>query len=357
MNTVSMISKAQARGELQARIQDAIDSSHLSSETELLLRDCLAAIAAPHGETVAYLMTNIESGDVVATIDTEGYERSKWSRAPLVLADVHAEPGFYNAQQIKDSHRFFAYCPEIGAVWHEKPDDAAQDAAMRIAYYRSAANDDGEWSGDVEEVYWGELKGRAIANVDANGTDYSLESIEGAGEAPALEQVACDSFERLGSAEVWNIVQQVARQLAAGTAKLSDMLTAVDAYGLACKTEAKTPAGFVKADQALHVETIFAELRDLWTEALAVDKATGRPVALRERIAKLRDAVGQAANGYIPLGGKLRPIHITVLIDWLNSRYLAAGGKEGITDLSAWSEEVMRWTERQHRISFEEAQG
>ncbi|TXI25566.1 MAG: hypothetical protein E6Q67_00835 [Roseateles sp.] len=130
---------------LEARIQDAIDSSPLFADTEQLLRDCLAAIAAPHGETVA---------------------------------NVLAEPGFYNAQQLKDSHRFFAYCPDIGAVWHETAEDAAQDAAMRIAGYRSAANDDGEWSDDVEEVYWGELKGRAIAKADANGTDYSLESID-----------------------------------------------------------------------------------------------------------------------------------------------------------------------------------
>lgn len=178
MSSDPMIQKTLTRLELLARIQETIDSSPQSADTEQLLRDCLAAIAAPHGETVAYLMTNIQSGDVVATTDTESYERSMWSKASLVLADVLAEPGFYNAQQLKDSHRFFAYCPDIGAVWHETAEEAAQDAAMRIAGYRSAANDDGEWSDDVEEVFWGELKGRAIAKVDANGTDYSLESID-----------------------------------------------------------------------------------------------------------------------------------------------------------------------------------
>lgn len=45
-----------------------------------------------------------------------------------------------------------------------------------------------------------------------------------------------------------------------------------------------------------------------------------------------------------------QPLHITVLIDWLAARYRAAGGKEGITDLSAFCEEVMRWTEATHGI-------
>ena len=45
------------------------------------------------------------------------------------------------------------------------------------------------------------------------------------------------------------------------------------------------------------------------------------------------------------------PIHTTALIDWLAARYRAAGGKEGITDLSAFCEEVMRWTETKHGIT------
>jgi hypothetical protein len=43
-------------------------------------------------------------------------------------------------------------------------------------------------------------------------------------------------------------------------------------------------------------------------------------------------------------------LHITQLADWLAARYRAAGGKAGITDVSAWAEEVMRWTEAQHGI-------
>jgi hypothetical protein len=45
------------------------------------------------------------------------------------------------------------------------------------------------------------------------------------------------------------------------------------------------------------------------------------------------------------------PLHVTHLIDWLAARYRAAGGKGGITDVSAWAEEVMRWTEEQHGIT------
>lgn len=45
------------------------------------------------------------------------------------------------------------------------------------------------------------------------------------------------------------------------------------------------------------------------------------------------------------------PLHPAVLVDWLAARYRAAGGKEGITDLSAFCEEVMRWTETKHGIA------
>jgi hypothetical protein len=45
------------------------------------------------------------------------------------------------------------------------------------------------------------------------------------------------------------------------------------------------------------------------------------------------------------------PLHPVVLFDWLAARYRAAGGKEGITDLSAFCEEVMRWTETKHGIT------
>lgn len=45
-----------------------------------------------------------------------------------------------------------------------------------------------------------------------------------------------------------------------------------------------------------------------------------------------------------------QPLHVTHLVEWLSARYKAAGGKEGITDVSEWACEVMRWTEAQHGI-------
>ena len=50
----------------------------------------------------------------------------------------------------------------------------------------------------------------------------------------------------------------------------------------------------------------------------------------------------------------VEPLHVTILIDWLAARYRAAGGKDGITDLSAFAEEVMRWTETRHGITKEQ---
>ena len=57
---------------------------------------------------------------------------------------------------------------------------------------------------------------------------------------------------------------------------------------------------------------------------------------------RIVDLLGPAAQ---------EPLHPTVLIDWLAARYRAAGGKEGITALSAFCEEVMRWTETKHGIT------
>lgn len=53
----------------------------------------------------------------------------------------------------------------------------------------------------------------------------------------------------------------------------------------------------------------------------------------------------------------LVPLHINELAAWLTVRYRAAGGKEGITDLSAFCEEVMRWTEAKHGIGLTMAGG
>jgi len=58
----------------------------------------------------------------------------------------------------------------------------------------------------------------------------------------------------------------------------------------------------------------------------------------------------QAAGRWVGPRPAPQPLHITELVDWLAARYRAAGGKAGITDVSAWAEEVMRWTEEQHGI-------
>ena len=66
--------------------------------------------------------------------------------------------------------------------------------------------------------------------------------------------------------------------------------------------------------------------------------------------AVLADAALAAQQQAAPAHAR-QPLHVTHLIDWLAARYRAAGGKEGITDVSAWAEEVMRWTEEQHGIT------
>ena len=69
------------------------------------------------------------------------------------------------------------------------------------------------------------------------------------------------------------------------------------------------------------------------------------------KVWQARGAIAAQAPTAQPASAAQEPLHITDLIDWLAARYRAAGGKEGITDLSAFCEEVMRWTETKHGIT------
>lgn len=96
--------------------------------------------------------------------------------------------------------------------------------------------------------------------------------------------------------------------------------------------------------------------------ALAQPAASGEPVASECDSPRLCAVQGACLGQYgtkkqcaAPQPAPARvPLHITVFIDWLAARYRAAGGKAGITDVSAWAEEVMRWTEEQHGITAKE---
>lgn len=61
------------------------------------------------------------------------------------------------------------------------------------------------------------------------------------------------------------------------------------------------PAGYVRADQAYDVQTLFADLQDVCAEAGAVGTVIGRHEMLMQKLFSIRDAVGQALNGYLPI--------------------------------------------------------
>lgn len=71
-------------------------------------------------------------------------------------------------------NRFFSYNPDNGSLLHPTADEAREASRLDIAYYRGAAKADGEWPVDVENVCWGEIRGRAVPTGDENGVDFHL---------------------------------------------------------------------------------------------------------------------------------------------------------------------------------------
>ena len=61
------------------------------------------------------------------------------------------------------------------------------------------------------------------------------------------------------------------------------------------------PPGYVLADQAMDVTQLYRDLQDLWAEANAVGTVIGRYPALMAKVTRLRDAVGSARNGHLPI--------------------------------------------------------
>lgn len=75
--------------------------------------------------------------------------------------------------------RFFSYCPENGIELYATAEAAAEATRTDIAYYREACQFDGEWSDEVEDCYWGEIKGRATATEpnEEGGVDFNLQPV------------------------------------------------------------------------------------------------------------------------------------------------------------------------------------
>lgn len=71
----------------------------------------------------------------------------------------------------------------------------------------------------------------------------------------------------------------------------------IDAMGSASPT---IPPGYVSADQTMTVDRLHDDLRDLRSEANAVDTIIGRPDLLMAKVTQMRDAIGRARNGRIP---------------------------------------------------------
>lgn len=71
--------------------------------------------------------------------------------------------------------KFFAYTPDEGFKAFSEEKDAIELAQFWMAYYRQEAQDDGEWPGEIEEIFYGTIDGRSEIDrtgVDDNGADW-----------------------------------------------------------------------------------------------------------------------------------------------------------------------------------------
>jgi hypothetical protein len=75
------------------------------------------------------------------------------------------------------------------------------------------------------------------------------------------------------------------------------------------------PKGYVKADQAYDALKLFEDLCDVVAEANAVDTVIGRPDVLRRKLSAIRDHIGHAANGHIPLRAAPQGVQAEPLTD------------------------------------------
>jgi hypothetical protein len=75
--------------------------------------------------------------------------------------------------------RFFSYCPENGVELYATAEEAAEATCTDIAYYRDDCQASGEWSDEVDDCYWGEVKERATATEpnEEGGVDFTLQPI------------------------------------------------------------------------------------------------------------------------------------------------------------------------------------
>jgi hypothetical protein len=74
--------------------------------------------------------------------------------------------------------RFFSYVPDDGECRHETAEEAQERVNEHIKHYREDAEFTGEWSGDVENAYWGKVKGIVKElTIDTESSDYIVSPI------------------------------------------------------------------------------------------------------------------------------------------------------------------------------------
>ena len=119
--------------------------------------------------------------------DGDVNQRAAWEAQRKRLTDALAQPEQPAPQGIRKP--YFAHSPEDGFEYFATQSEALEFASRSIAEYKDAANFDGEWDGDVEEIRVGIVTHVARCDGDeASGFDYEMKPICASPTPPQAEQ-------------------------------------------------------------------------------------------------------------------------------------------------------------------------
>ena len=76
---------------------------------------------------------------------------------------------------------FFSFNDDNGILFHDTAEEAKAAALAELEHYRDEANHDGEWTGAVEGVRWGQVLGMSRAvpqGGEPESFDYELADVK-----------------------------------------------------------------------------------------------------------------------------------------------------------------------------------
>jgi hypothetical protein len=257
------------------------------------VEDVLAAISARYGRlyTTHSSPEAAEAGEAVA-----GEKLWLWKNGDHYLAYRHLYPCFTPGGDPMTLGEPVGY-----ALIRESHDRATPSKphfmSMEAAQNRATQREHGRIDGMVGALKKIQEERKAEAEARPVGEEYALlrELVDAEDAQDAMRMAHPATRQMISAEEAHAVGDRVDKAWIAARQALS-----------AAPREA-VPRGYVRADEAMSVHQLFDDLCDVVAEANAADTVMGRPEVLRSKLIKIRDAVGDAVNGYIPFAAPAAP--------------------------------------------------